>query len=625
MAFIPFSATPKSISTTRTILHSVSPDLSAEEALARTKAHLVKLQRRQPSTDNNNENNKLHPQQRQSIAQETLYQEYILQSANSLKQELQSLRLNTKGRKPDLARRLAQYKILKDTQKEDNGVDVVEQGSLVTDHDTDSAATTGDVPYPVSFAGIPLSRTAATALHQAGFLKQPSPIQAAAIPAMDQGESILLHAPTGSGKTIAYVLPITEFLWQSDPQSDFFAVIATPTRELAAQVAGVASTLAPPGSVRLLSHPSNLMKNGSKDQKVRNDDTEGMPRIIVGTAKTIVHSLYGNEDFPSSPTPKPLAMQFLKSVRVLVLDEVDRLLATNSNSNSKKRGNSQHEHEKPAAILAAAVARHTLGQSQVVAASATVGRPLKRELARVLGLPPPQGPRVIVAQSTIAGSNKDEEDATTPTGSSRLVTIPDTVEHYISAVTPNEEDGNHDTASSGQLLIQAYQVIQDIVATAAKSKQQSTRILLVLARGFGISTQQVIGALKHFNCQPEPQSLLDALHENALEGTDHMMQVHRKVSGATGVGQKSTSVAVEESLWVTGEDTVRGLHLDGLDAVVLVGRPKGPDEYTHIAGRTGRAGKSGTVVAVVADTQAPLLRAWETMLQMEWKDYETTD
>ena len=159
-------------------------------------------------------------------------------------------------------------------------------------------------------------------------------------------------------------------------------------------------------------------------------------------------------------------------------------------------------------------------------------------------------------------------------------------------------------------------------------ENENARILLVLTRGFGISTQHVIGVLQHFNCNPPPQSLLDALQENALEGTDHMMQVHRQVSGATGVGQSSNEAAAEEdvqqsaSLWVTGEDTIRGLHLDGLDVVLVVGRPRGPDEYTHIAGRTGRAGRSGKVVAVVSQEQAPLLKGWETMLKMEWKDYD---
>jgi hypothetical protein len=61
-------------------LYSVTPDISAEEAFARTQAHLKKLQQRHPGAppvlDDDDKN--WHPQQKQSIAQETLYQKYII-------------------------------------------------------------------------------------------------------------------------------------------------------------------------------------------------------------------------------------------------------------------------------------------------------------------------------------------------------------------------------------------------------------------------------------------------------------------------------------------------------------------------------------------------------------------
>ena len=69
---------------------------------------------------------------------------------------------------------------------------------------------------------------------------------------------------------------------------------------------------------------------------------------------------------------------------------------------------------------------------------------------------------------------------------------------------------------------------------------------------------------------------------------------------------------------MTGEDSVRGLHLDGLDVVLVASRSVGPDEYTHIAGRTGRAGKSGSVVNVVSDVDVSKVTAWEKMLNLSF-------
>ena len=74
---------------------------------------------------------------------------------------------------------------------------------------------------------------------------------------------------------------------------------------------------------------------------------------------------------------------------------------------------------------------------------------------------------------------------------------------------------------------------------------------------------------------------------------------------------------------MTGEDTIRGLHLDGLDVVVVVGKSNGPDEYTHIAGRTGRAGRPGKVINVVSDKDSAALMGWEKMLDVEFDAIDT--
>jgi hypothetical protein len=149
-----------------------------------------------------------------------------------------------------------------------------------------------------------------------------------------------------------------------------------------------------------------------------------------------------------------------------------------------------------------------------------------------------------------------------------------------------------------------------------------------------MSTKTAIGALKHFKCHPEPTSLLDALE---ADGSDRMIEIHRQVSGAGGIGETGyfqekrpdengrDNHVQEEYLLVTGEDTVRGLHLDSLDFVVVVGRPHGPDEYTHIAGRTGRAGKRGKVINIVSTTGASHLMSWGRMLEVDFEELEVQD
>jgi hypothetical protein len=128
-----------------------------------------------------------------------------------------------------------------------------------------------------------------------------------------------------------------------------------PTRELAAQVAGIATALAPPGTVRVVSYATNLMSDGLKDRgemeyggRLDRGDGRTKTRLFIGSAKSIMHSLYGDGKMPASPTTKPEDMQLLQNVRWVVLDEVDRLLNVRR---SRGAASSTPRHEKPAAVV----------------------------------------------------------------------------------------------------------------------------------------------------------------------------------------------------------------------------------------------------------------------------------
>lgn len=61
-----------------------------------------------------------------------------------------------------------------------------------------------------------------------------TPIQKQSIPLLLEGKDILASAQTGTGKTIAYLLPILQGLLSSNDDST--ALVLVPTRELAVQV-----------------------------------------------------------------------------------------------------------------------------------------------------------------------------------------------------------------------------------------------------------------------------------------------------------------------------------------------------------------------------------------------------
>jgi ATP-dependent RNA helicase RhlE len=87
----------------------------------------------------------------------------------------------------------------------------------------------------MSFSNLGLTPELLRALADKGYAT-PTPIQSQAIPAVLAGRDVLAGAQTGTGKTAAFVLPI---LQQLDARADRCprALVLTPTRELAAQIA----------------------------------------------------------------------------------------------------------------------------------------------------------------------------------------------------------------------------------------------------------------------------------------------------------------------------------------------------------------------------------------------------
>src|ERR1700750_904128 len=84
------------------------------------------------------------------------------------------------------------------------------------------------------FSSLKLDTALLRAVKEMGFAR-PTPIQADAIPAAIAGRDVLACAMTGSGKTVAFLLPILHQMLASQRRGTR-ALILTPTRELAAQI-----------------------------------------------------------------------------------------------------------------------------------------------------------------------------------------------------------------------------------------------------------------------------------------------------------------------------------------------------------------------------------------------------
>ncbi len=150
-----------------------------------------------------------------------------------------------------------------------------------------------------------LARTAAAA----GWVV-PSAIQAAAIPAVLQGRDVLAQAPTGAGKTAAFLLPLLQRLLNGPGVADerprlLRALVLAPTRELATQIAAAAHALAP--QLKTVAVVGGLSINPQM-QALR-----GGAHLLVATPGRLLDLTRQNA-------------VHLRDLDLLVLDEADRLL-----------------------------------------------------------------------------------------------------------------------------------------------------------------------------------------------------------------------------------------------------------------------------------------------------------
>src|SRR6266852_490148 len=84
------------------------------------------------------------------------------------------------------------------------------------------------------FSQLPLSAALQQKLAAAQFLTL-TPVQERAIPPALEGKDVIGTAQTGTGKTLAFLIPIIEML-SKEPSHNLSALVLLPTRELAMQV-----------------------------------------------------------------------------------------------------------------------------------------------------------------------------------------------------------------------------------------------------------------------------------------------------------------------------------------------------------------------------------------------------
>jgi len=205
--------------------------------------------------------------------------------------------------------------------------------------------TTEPTTEVATFTDLGLSKPVLDALKKVGY-ETPSPIQAAAIPALMTGCDIIGQAQTGTGKTAAFALPILSQIDAklNEPQ----VLVLAPTRELAIQVAEAFQTYA-----SCLKNFHVLPVYGGQDIVNQLKQLKRGPQVVVGTPGRLLDHL----------RRKSLKLDHLK---VMVLDEADEMLRMGFIDDVET------------------ILSHTSGEQQTALFSATLPEPIRRVSQRFL-------------------------------------------------------------------------------------------------------------------------------------------------------------------------------------------------------------------------------------------------
>lgn len=373
------------------------------------------------------------------------------------------------------------------------------------------------------FDSFPLAPESLRAISEGFGYETCTKVQAATLPPILAGKDVIAKAKTGSGKTIAFLLPAIQRIVEKKRSptargpSPIHVLAITPARELATQVAVE--------GVQLLQFHEGLGAQkviGGINMSSETGRLNRLPcHILVGTPGRLLDHIQST----------PGIRERLQNLQVLILDECDSLL--------------QMGFRKTLEGILSALPR----QRQTLLFSAT----MPKEVMEMAG--------VALKGNHLFVDTVGEESGETNTQVSQEVVVAPLLDQMTVLHTLLKEHMKEESE---------YKVL--VFATTARQ----TQLLAELFRAMGI---------------------------NALE-------IHSRKSQSQ---RTKTSDAFRNSpgkvVMFTSDVSARGVDYPNVSLVLQVGIPSGREQYVHRLGRTGRGGREGKGVLLLAPWEDHFLRS----------------
>ncbi|TCD70415.1 putative RNA helicase [Steccherinum ochraceum] len=404
---------------------------------------------------------------------------------------------------------------------------------------------------PASFEDFGISAALLSALHKMS-IRTPTEIQAVCIPPLLQGEDCIGNAKTGSGKTIAFALPILQQL-SYDPYG-IYALVLTPTRELAFQISEQFAVLGSALNLR------TAVVVGGMDMIAQALELRNRPHVVVATPGRIVDHLKSSGSEWN-----------LSRIKFLVLDEADRLLT-------------------PTFAPELSYLFEVLPKERQTCLFTATLTPSIEAIAAAPPKPGKEKPFIHRMTGTVE---------TVSTLSQSYILVPSHVrESYLYYLLRNPPEST--------LHLRRAPPEPTSYKAKQRQKQKHSSQAKAKAKG-GKNKKPAVGEEEEIE-QPPPTIIFCTKPRTAAYLTNLLKTLHIRSSALhsrltqrerlNSLGLfRSSVVPVLVSTDVGG----RGLDIEDVAMVVNWDLPNEPEEYTHRVGRTARAGRGGVAVSFVTE------------------------
>lgn len=347
-------------------------------------------------------------------------------------------------------------------------------------------------------------------------IKTPTTIQKKTISLILEKNDIIASSDTGTGKTLAFVLPILQNI--DTTSTNLQTIILAPTYELVLQIQAQILSLIKNANLEIISQAIL----GTVQIKRQIDNLKKHPHILVASSGRILELM----------KRKKLKMHLIKTI---VLDEVDRLT-------------DKHNLTQVQAVIKA-----TMKERQLISFSAT---------------------------------------------------IPNSTEKFLKEIMPNAK----------VIKAQGLKILNSLIVHKYTVCEWRDKIKKVRSLAHNIKDFK---AIIFINISKEIEVFADKLQYHSLKG-DWIHGSRRKFEREKAIRDFRNN---KINILIASDLAARGLDFKNITHIINIDIPEDPKTYLHRAGRTGRAGKKGTVISLVTEYEKGFIKKYQKKLGIEVEEF----